>query len=65
MRILCSLEKVSFILEEMVKKYINLKMPTFSPVMVDGRKTVPNKGAYLGNHCIDVSKILQNLVSNK
>ena len=37
-------------------------MLTFSPVMADGRDMVPNKGVYLGNHCIDGSEILQNLV---
>ena len=31
-------------------------------VMEDGRDMVPNRGAYLGNHCIASSKILQNLV---
>ena len=57
-----SVRKQSFIYfgDKDEKIYINLKIPTFGPV--DGRCMVPNKGVYLGNHCIDESKILQNLV---
>ena len=32
--------------------------------MVDGRCMVPNKGVYLGNHYIDGSKKLRNLVGH-
>ena len=58
----CMVVKFFFILAERVNKYINLKMLTFSPVMLDGRDMVPNNGVYLGNHCIDEFKILQSLV---
>ena len=46
------------------RNILTWNMPSFSPVMVDGRYMVPNNGVRLRNHCIDGSKILHNLVGS-